>query len=195
MDRARFDFAFDLAMVDHVDTTNLGEADAVIVGDGEPRLREGKGVIAVLATKTGIARRIPFSKTPKEGFHRQVNTNSNVLKNLGVNAFERGTLFFEYRERVNLPIARETFTSLLIGRLTHLKQVIIEPTTLFKGLIELLDLLLGWIDAILKVFMHGNSIAQKWQEVKREAAPPLPQTRNGLHPPSLKLGVFGLLKG
>jgi hypothetical protein len=24
---------------------------------------------------------------------------------------------------------------------------------------------------------------------------PKPQTRNGLHPPSLKLGVFGLLKG
>jgi hypothetical protein len=95
----RFDLALDWTMIDHLNTADLGEANTVIMGDGETRLREGEGVIAVFASKARIAMLLTFSKTPKEGFHRQVNTNSNVLKNLRVNSFERGTLLFEYGVR------------------------------------------------------------------------------------------------
>jgi len=58
--------------------------------------------------------------------------------------------------------------------------VVIEPTTLFKRLIELVELFLGWVYPILKHFMHVVIIAQTEQEVKREAAPCLVQGWSGL---------------
>jgi hypothetical protein len=189
-DSASLDLALHWTMIDHLDAADLGESDTVIVGDGETRLRESEGVIAVLASKTRIARLLSFSNTPKEGFHRQVNTNGDVLKHLGMNSFEGGTLFFEDRKGVDLPIAGQTFPTLLIGRLAHLKQVIVEPTTLFKGFVELLHLFLGGVDPIRKVFMHTGILAQKWQEVKREAAPPLPHKRNGSSIPMSKARGF-----
>ncbi len=47
-----FDFALDGAVIDHLDTPNLGKCHTVIVGDGKARLGEGEGVVAVTSTKT-----------------------------------------------------------------------------------------------------------------------------------------------
>jgi hypothetical protein len=76
-----------------------------------------------------------------------------------------------------LLIERQAFAFLLISALALLQQVVIEPTALFKRLVELLDLFLGWRESVLKQFTHLFMLAQKWQEVKREAAPLLPQLR------------------
>jgi hypothetical protein len=43
-------------------------------------------------------------------------------------------------------------------------------------------LLLGWIETVMVHFQHVSILAQIQQEIKREAAPYRPQTRNGFHP-------------
>ena len=61
-----------------------------------------------------------------------------------------------FQDRIGglLLVARQTFTTLRVGRLAGLQQVLIEPTTLIKGFAELLDLLFRWIDPVLKHFSH-----------------------------------------
>jgi hypothetical protein len=88
-----------------------------------------------------------------------------------VNPFERRTLFFQYRKGIDLSVTGQTFTSLFPSRFTHLKQVVIEPSTLFKRLIELPHLLLGWVHSILKIFMHVRIIAQNSTDVNWQSIP------------------------
>ena len=98
---------------------------------------------------------------------------------------------FQDREGSDLLIERQAFAGLLIDFLVFRQQVDIEPATLFKGLIELLFLLLSRVNAILKHFMHGVIEAQTQQGVKREAALPLlPVTCNAAFIPRLKDRVF-----
>ena len=69
---------------------------------------------------------------------------------------------FEYREGGLLVIERQALTFLLIGITAFRQQMIIEPTTLFKGFVELGKLLFIRIEAILKNFTHASSIQLNW---------------------------------
>jgi hypothetical protein len=101
--------------------------------------------------------------------------------------FQGGTLLFEYREGFLLLRERKAFAFLLISGLALLQQVVIKPTTRFKGLIELLDLLLGWIDALLKHFTHILILAQKWQEVNGFPLCPCPKQGSRPSSPCLEM--------
>ena len=96
-----------------------------------------------------------------------------------MHATEGGTFLFQDREGVLLLKTGEGDTVSLIGSFAHFQQVVIEPTALIKSLVQLLDLFLGWIETVLVHFQHVSILAQTQQEIKREAAPYLPQTRNG----------------
>jgi hypothetical protein len=56
--------------------------------------------------------------------------------------------------------------------------VVIEPTALFQGLVELLLLLLGGVETVFVHFQHMRIVGQTQQECKREIVLHLPQTRN-----------------
>ena len=58
------------------------------------------------------------------------------------------------------------------------KQVVIEPTALFKGGIELVNLFLRWVYPILKHFTHTCVIAQNRTDVKYR----LPAGQQFFHP-------------
>ncbi len=94
------------------------------------------------------------------------------------------------RKGVNLSVARQACTSLLIGLFAMGEQVVIQPTALFQGLVELVKLFLGWVDPILKHFMHTYIVAHNGQEVKRGTAPRLPQERSAPSIPTAKAEGF-----
>src|SRR5256714_14101835 len=163
MDSTGFDLARDRPVVDHLDTPNLGKRHTVIMGKTETRLWEGEGVISVLPFKAGKARFLGvFSNTSEESFEGQINPNGDVLQDLGMDMLQAKAFLFQRRECLNLSVAGQSFTSLLIGRFTPVQQMIIQPTALFKGLIELVKLFLGWVDAMLKHFMHTWIFSTKW---------------------------------
>jgi len=174
-------------VIDHLDTTNLGEADPLIMGNAESALRKGEGVIPVLALETRKARGFcMFSHTAKEGIECQINAYCNILQDLGMNSSQGRTFLFQDGKRVLLLKTGERDTIPFIGGLTHLQQVVIEPKTLFKGFVELLFLFLGWKQSVLKHFQHIRTIVQTQQGFKRGTALPLPQIRKAAFIPMLE---------
>ncbi len=156
---AGLDLALDGTMIDHLDRADFREGYTAIMGDTEAALRIGETVVAMLATKAGIAGFLACFHTPKEGFEGQVNTYSDILQDLGVDMFKGGTLLFQYLERVVLLIARKTLALLLIGALALLKQMVIEPATLVKCFTEQSLLFLRRVNSILEHFMHVDILA------------------------------------
>ena len=100
------------------------------------------------------------------------------------------TFLLQNRKRVLLLKTGERDTIAFIGRLAHLQQVVIQPTALFQGLVELVKLFLGWVDPILKHFMHTYIVAHNGQEVKRGVVPRLPQERSAPSIPTAKAEGF-----
>src|SRR5712692_676200 len=128
-----------------------------------------------------------FSDSTKEGLECQINPYCDILQDLGMDTFQRGAFVFEYAKGFLLLIEREVFPILLIRRFASFKQVVIEPTALFKRLIELSDLLLIRKDTILKGFTHMCIIAQNRTDVKgREKPNPSRLTRNAAFIPMLE---------
>src|SRR6266567_1460042 len=183
--RTGFHLAHALTMVDHFDGANLGEAHPLIMrgrlggcpgdrdnGDNaKATLREGETVISAFALEARIARLLGmFSDSTKECLESQINTNGNVLQDLGMDPMKGRAFLFQDRERILLLKTGERNTIAFIGRFPHLQQVIIEPTALFKGVVELLFLLLRGKDAVLKHFQHSVIVAQTEQGCKRGTA-------------------------
>ena len=168
----------------------------MIMGKTKARLREGEGVIASIALEAGKARvRRLFSHPSIEGFEGQINPNGNVLQDLGMHIFQGSAFLFQHGKGINLSVAGQTFTSLRVSLFAVSKEMVIEPTALFKRLVELLHLLLAWKNPILKRFTHAHMVAQTGQEGKREATPSLPQTRNAFHPLLQRQGLSTDLRG
>jgi hypothetical protein len=179
-----FHLAFDLAMIDHLEAANLGEAYPFIMCDAKATLREGEAIISLLAFEARIARVLGMlSHSTKESLKGQINTDGYILQDLGVNSIERSAFLFQNREGILLLKTGERDAIPFIGRFTHFKQVVIEPTTLFKGLVELLFLLLIGKDAVRKHFQHSVIGAQTEQECKPRTALSLPRIRNAPYIP------------
>src|SRR6266705_1632682 len=140
----RLDLALDLAMVDHLECTNLGEDNAAIMGDAKTRLREGEAVIASIAFEARKTRFLSmFFAASEEGLHGQVDPHRYVLQDLGMHAIKGSAFSFQEHKGLLLLKERQARTILLIGVFALPKQVVIEPTALFKGGIELVYLFLG----------------------------------------------------
>jgi len=165
-DSAGFQFALDRSMVDHLDRANLGESHTVM-GDTETTLRKGEGVVAVSTTETRVARVRSCFTASKKGFEGQINTYCNILQDLRMDLFQCSTFLFQQSQRINLMIAGERLSLLLISCFPLLKKMVVEPTTFTKSFVQLLNLLLGWVDAILKHFMHSLVLAQSRTYVNR----------------------------
>src|SRR2546425_1375323 len=161
-----FHLAFDLAMIDHLHAPNLGEAHPLIMrgrpvdGDNaEATLREGEAIVSPLALEARIARILGmFSHATEERLKSQVNPDGDILKYLRVNPTQGRAFLFQNREGRVLLKTGEGNTVPFIGRFAHLQQVIIEPTALFKGVVELLFLLLRGKDAVRKHFQHSGIV-------------------------------------
>ncbi len=89
-----------------------------------------------------------------------MNTNGDVLQHLGVDSLKRGAFLLQYRKGLLLLIERQTLATLLVRGFAPFQQMVIEPATFFKRLVEVPSLLLCWIDPILKGFTHAYIIAQ-----------------------------------
>ena len=192
-DGTGFDGSLDRTVIDHFDTANLGECHAVIMRETKAALREGEAIVAVSSTKARKTR--IFYLPPRQGssfaasekrFESQVNTNGDILQHLGVDTFKGGAFLFQERIGRLLLIARETVSCVRVGILALLQQMVIQPTTLIKGLVECVNLLPGWIDAILKHFTHVHILGLIGRVVKCS----LRGRAAGFSSPCLKPGAF-----
>src|SRR5207249_2306131 len=163
------DLASDGAVIDQLDMPNAKGIELVLLVNLEPRLREREAVISALALEAWEPRLFDvFSYATEKGFECQVNSYRDVLQDLGMDVTERRSFLFQYREGVDLLIKRQALACLLVGLLAHCKQVVIQPTALFKRLVEFYSLFFGRIETVLKHFMHSGVVAQNRWEVKRE---------------------------
>jgi hypothetical protein len=185
-----FDLAPDLAVIDHLDGSHFGNHDPVVMRDAETGLGESETVIAVTPSETRIAGLLTRLDSSEEGFERQIDANGYILQDLRMHFVEGRTILFQRRKRVDLPIAGERLSVLLIGRFAFLQQVIIEPMAFIENVIQGSGLLLRWVYAVLKHLMHIVIIAQTGQEGTVETALLLPQTRNGALIPRMNDGGF-----
>jgi len=170
VDGERFDRAAYGAMVDHLDGSYLGDNHAMIMRDAKPTLRECEAVISLLATEAGAACFFTSTQTAEEGFHGKIDTDRHVLQDLRMHLIQGWAFLFQHWERGLLPIERETEALLLIGLLALLKQVVIEPAAFLKNAGELLCLLFGWVDPVLKHFTHILILCTNCIVVKHGAA-------------------------
>ena len=162
----RFDCATYRTVELHLDRANLRQRDTMIMRDGETRLRIGETVIASRAFETRISWFLASFDSPKERLYAEVNPHRHILQHLGMNHVEGRTLFFQDRIGGLLPIATQALSLKLIRTRAVLKQVVIEPSALFKRHVQHSKLFLGWVDTILKVLSHVFSVAQFKQNVK-----------------------------
>jgi len=171
MKREGFDLAAYRAVIDQLDGADLRETDTLVMGDAETRLRKGEGVIAPLPFEAGEATLLGLrSDTTEEGFERQINAYRHILQHLGMHAIKGGSLLFQGRKSRLLLVECQALASLFVDFLALFQQVVIQPTALFEGLVELVKVLLGGVDAIAKHFTHAYILALNTRAVKGKSA-------------------------
>ncbi len=168
-DRTGLEGAFDGAMVNHLETANLGEARAMIVRNTEATLRKSETIVAIRAPKPGVARFLARFHPTKECFKRQIDADRNILQDLRVDLFEGGALLFQKGEGVLLLIEREAGAVLRVGGFACFQQMVIEPTALIESLVELSGLFFRGIDTVLVGFTHKCMVAHTGTTVKQQA--------------------------
>ena len=185
-DGTGFDLPFYGTVIDHLHATNFRKRHTIIMRETEAALREGETIVAVAASEARKTRIFASFEASKERFKSQINTDGDILQDLGVDTFKRGAFLFQERIGRLLLIARETFSCVRVRMLAVLQQMVIQPTTLIKGLVEFVNLLPGGIDAILKHFTHVHILCLIYSSVKFS----LRGRAAGFSSPWLKPGAF-----
>lgn len=199
VDSARFDGASDLAMRDHFDTANFGEANTGIVGDAKATLRKGERSVASFPTKTRVSRVFTGLASPEECLESKIDPNGNILEHLRMHRVEGGALFFQYRIGCLLLIARQALASLLIGRFAHFKQMIVEPSALFKRCLKLFCVAFCRVDPVLEHLYHKAILAEFKHVVNsslnvfmgKGTLTPSPKQGTPIHPLDQSQGLSG----
>jgi hypothetical protein len=153
-----FQLALERTVSDHLHPANLGKRHVVIMGETEPALGEGETIIAVCATETGKPWLLSCLTASEKGFEGQINPHGDILQDLRMDPFKRGALVFQQGIGGLLFIARQTLALVLIGVFALLQQVVIDPTTFIKGVVERVKLFLGRIESVLKHFKHVHML-------------------------------------
>jgi hypothetical protein len=192
MDGTGLDRAFDLSMGHHFDGANLGEADAMVVGDAEARLGIGETIVAPISLKTWVAGFVSRLVASEKGLEGQIDPHRDILHHLGMHLFERRILFFQHRIGLLLLEAREGNAITLVGRVAHFQQLIIQEATRFKVRLERSQLFLRRIDPVSIVFQHCTILSFNETEVKKMSICPIPSRHQKERPfiPHLKDGGF-----
>jgi hypothetical protein len=147
--------ALNRAMQRNSDVTNLGELQNPFNHPATARyLWECKRVIAMLSTKSRVAWVLASLNPTKECFKRQIDTDSNVLQDLGMNARERLSPLLELGYRYSLSMVIERFFLILPRGFSLLKKMVIQPTALIKSRLQQSLLFFGGSEAIFKRFKH-----------------------------------------
>jgi len=155
VDGERFDGPAHRAMVDHLDTANLREADPVIMGDGKARLREREGVIAALPLEAREPRfRSLLAHTAEEGLESQLYPLGHILQDLRMDVCEGRTFSFEQRNACLRLIPGNVLLSLFPGILPVGQRLIVEPAALLKDCLKSFLLFPGWVHAVLVHLPH-----------------------------------------
>jgi hypothetical protein len=192
LDSERFDLASHGAMQNNLDVSYARKSQLALLVDLEAKLRIGEAIVAIFATETGEAGFLTSFTPSEKGFKSKVNTNRNILQNLGMHTVQGGTFLFQHGIGGLLPIARERFALVFIGRLAHFKQVVIQPTAFIQGLVKHRFLLFRGINPILKHLTHVHMLDLNCSSVKRWSLPhPSAMKGRPIHPRLESTGLSG----
>lgn len=143
LDCTGFHLALNRAVIDHLDTTYLGEADPLIVGNAEARLREGERVVALMPFETRVAWVFTILDAAEEGLKSQFYSFRDILQDLGIHAFQRRAFSFEKRD-TGFRLIPGSMTLLLFPSIFTIGQrLIVEPAAFFKRGFKRMQLFLG----------------------------------------------------
>ena len=170
LDGEGLDLAPNRAVQEDFDTPDARQGKLALCIDLEPELRIGETIVAASAFETRVAWVLTGLDAPEKGFESQIKPDGHVLQDLGMHALERGTFLFQCWIGRVLLVERQALASLLIGIAPVCKQVVIEPTTFFQGIVELGFLLFRRIDPVLKHLTHPYIMRLNTRGVKKEAA-------------------------
>ena len=154
MNGERLDLALDRAVIDKLDTANLGEAHPIIVGDAESRLRIGEAVITPFAFETRIARLFFVLDTPGESLQSQFHPFRDILQDLRVNRFQRRTFHFQQGNASFRVIIRHIALLLFPCLFAVCQRVVIQPTAFLKRSFKSFPLVLARIHPVQKRLSH-----------------------------------------
>lgn len=148
-----FDSAMNIPVKFNSDMSYLGKKNFVI-HKFKSRLRICKRVIPPHSFKSWISRLISCLDSTEKGFKCKIDTNSNVLQNLGMNSSKRWSFFFEFWNSSCLIIASKKFFFFLPCSISGFQKLVIKPAALRKSIIENCSLFSSWIYSIFKCFSH-----------------------------------------
>src|SRR6266699_3952774 len=161
MNGERLDLALDRAVIDKLDTANLGEAHPIIVGgclggrdNAESRLRIGEAVITPFAFETRIAQLFFVLDTPEESLESQFHPFRDILQDLRVNRFQRRTFHFQQGNASFRVIIRHIALLLFPCLFAVCQRVVIQPTAFLKRSFKSFPLVLARIHPVQKRFSH-----------------------------------------
>jgi len=179
LDGEGFDLALQRAMQDELDMPNARSKELALLVKLKAKLWIREAIITALALEAGMAWVFASFDAAEERLKSQIKPYSDMLQDLGVDGCEGGPFLFQDGIGGMLLVERQALTSLLIGGSALCKQVVIQPTALFKRLIELCFLLFCGVYPVPKHFTHVQIICLNLTGVNRQGTPvPKPPERN-----------------
>ena len=145
---------------------NLGKGELALYIDAETCLGVGEGCAAdfrFIARVTGLLSSI---HTPEKGFEGFVDAMQHILQDLGVDGFIFWSDRFDGGKMGTLLREGDAEPAHVIGIFPLLQCGVVQLRTECEMLIQQAFLLFGWVETVLKRFLHRElffSVREKWK--------------------------------
>ena len=143
------------AVQNDFDVSDLGDSQTpVFDGTSRRHLRKCKRVVPAFATKTRIARLFTRFYAAEESLVSKIDSDSNILQNLGMHTIQAVTLLLENWNRNRLRMVVQRFLALFPRSFSLFKQMVVKPTAFVKRAFEGFCLIAGRKQSVFKGFKH-----------------------------------------
>ncbi len=160
-DTARLNIALKRTVQDNLNIANLSECNERRT-NGVSALRIAKAVVPSSTTKTRVSRIIARFNPSEEGLKSKVNSDSHILKYLGVNGRKRWSFLFQGWQSLNLAVKRKRLLVIFPRNLTLFKKTVVKPATLVKRFEHKFLLFAVQIQSVLESsLMHNDYYSTK----------------------------------
>ena len=135
-------------------TDFINEEPPTLDGATRRDLRKCKTVIAKFPSKTWISRILIGLHSSKESFESKVDSNSDILKHLTVNALKLRPRLFESRKVPRLIVIADICFCAFPRIFSFCQEMIVKPSAFLKNILKGFCLLLGRLDTVSVIFKH-----------------------------------------
>ena len=136
-------------------TDFINEEPPTLDGATRRDLRKCKTVIAKFPSKTWISRILIGLHSSKESFESKVDSNSDILKHLTVNALKLRPRLFESRKVPRLIVIADICFCAFPRIFSFCQEMIVKPSAFLKNILKGFCLLLGRENSVSVIFKHS----------------------------------------